>query len=488
MPSQKMKAGQKKLSETARHICRPSGIVSTAWPGVRDRAAQFGIRFDLWQDGLGRLTLAKREDGLYAAGVGGALASIPRQTGKTFLYGWMIFALCTIFPNMTVIWTAHRTRTSDETFEKMRSMAMKPKVAPYIDGRPRAANGQQEIAFKNGSRILFGAREQGFGRGFDEIDILVLDEAQILTESAMSDMVPATNAAKNGLVIMMGTPPRPKDPGEVFQSRRDDALSGDEDTLYVEFSADKGAKIIDWKQLAKANPSFPHRTSKTAILRMQKLLGSDDNFAREAYGQWDDAEAGKAAFGKAQWDALEASAPGDDAILALGVKFTADGSGVALAAAYRPEDGPVYVEPLKQADMSAGLDWLVEHLAEHKSEAAQIVIDGKAGVGYLIDALRDAGVKNKRLILTPTLDQVVSAHSMFMQAVITGELSHPGVEAFDDQVLGAQKRKIGNNGGFGWEPIMDGETVVTLDAATLAFWGAKTTKRRPGRTTRGVTM
>lgn len=481
MPSQKMKAGQKKLSDTARYIRRPAGIVSTGWPGVHDRSAQFGIYFDRWQDGLGRLTLAKRENGLYAAGVGGALASIPRQTGKTFLYGWMVFALCTIFPNMTVIWTAHRTRTSDETFEKMRSMAMRPKVTPYIEGKPRAANGQQEIAFRNGSRILFGAREQGFGRGFDEIDILVLDEAQILTESAMSDMVPATNAAANGLVIMIGTPPRPKDPGDVFRSRREDALAGDGDTLYVEFSADQNAKIIDWNQLAKANPSFPHRTSKTAILRMQKLLGSDDNFAREAYGQWDELDAAKAAISASAWKALEAPPPAEDSVLALGVKFTSDGAGVALAAAYRPENGPVYIEPLQQATMGEGLDWLVDYLIEHKDEAAQFILDGKAGVGYLIDALRGAGVRSKRLIITPTLDQVISAHSMFMQAVITGELSHPGISEFDDQVLGAQKRKIGNNGGFGWEPLVDGETVVTLDAATLAFWGAKTTTRRPGR-------
>ncbi|MUP49193.1 terminase, partial [Veillonellaceae bacterium M2-8] len=77
----------------------------------------------------------------------------------------------------------------------------------------RATNGQQAIEFTNGSRILFGARESGFGRGFAMVDVIVFDEAQILTENALSDMVPATNAAPNGLVLMMGTPPRPKDPG-----------------------------------------------------------------------------------------------------------------------------------------------------------------------------------------------------------------------------------------------------------------------------------
>src|SRR5690606_36968702 len=109
-----------------------------------------------------------------------------------------------------------------------------------------------------------------------------------------------------------------------------------------------------------------------------------------------------------------------------------------------------------------------------------IVVDGKSGVGYLVGALRDAGVRNKNLVLLPTLDQVLAAHSMFEQAVITGGLTHPGKDAFDEQVLSATKRAIGKAGGFGWE-APDGGTVVALDAVTLAHWAAKTTKRRPGR-------
>lgn len=298
--SPKTKSGQRKLSEVARHIRQPEGIVSTGWPAVRDRLAQFRIPFDLWQQGAGRLILAKREDGLYAAGVGGVIISIPRQVGKTYKIGWIVFALCSIFPGMTVIWTAHHTRTSNETFGKMRAMSRKPNVKPYIES-VRAANGEQAIGFTNGSRILFGARDQGFGLGFDKVDILVLDEGQRVKEVAMADMVPATNAAPNGLVIMMGTPPRPTDTGDVFAARRKDALSGDPDTLYIELSADPGAKIIDWDQVAKANPSYPHRTGKNAILRMQKLLGSDEGFYREGYGIWDEEDTGSGVFKMADW-------------------------------------------------------------------------------------------------------------------------------------------------------------------------------------------
>src|SRR5204862_4597817 len=128
------------------------------------------------------------------------------------------------------------------------------KVAPFVDRR-RLGSGEQEIRFKNTSRILFGARERGFGRGFSEVDVLVFDEAQILTENAIDDMVPATNQARNPLLLFTGTPPKPTDPGEVFISKRDKALAGSSDDMaYIEFSADEGANPDDRKQWAKANP------------------------------------------------------------------------------------------------------------------------------------------------------------------------------------------------------------------------------------------
>jgi len=479
------KNGQRKLSELARHVMVPSGIVSTGFAPVHRRSIQLGMPLDGWQQGVARLALSKRDDGLYAAGIGGVVLSIPRQVGKTYLIAALVFALCTLFPGLTVIWTAHRTRTHNETFKKMQAMSRRQSIAPYVEN-VRAANGEQEVTFTNGSRIMFGARESGFGRGFAMVDILVLDEAQILSEDAMSDMVPATNAAPNGLVFLMGTPPRPKDPSDVFGGARQRALEGDNDTVYVEFSADADAASDDRKQLARANPSYPHRTTEAAIQRMRKLLGSDDSFRREALGIWDEEVGIPRAIKAAAWNALEAPLSREGRT-AYGVKFSADGSGVALVAAHRPADGPIHLEPIRQANLGEGIEWLVDELVDRAPMAAQIVIDGKAGVGYLIEALRARGVRNKHLIITPTLDQVLSAHSMLDQAVITGTVSQPGIEAFTAQVLAAVRRKIGTAGGFGWE-APEGETVVTLDAATLAHWGAKTTKRRPGERARGVVM
>ena len=479
MPSQSV-VGGRRLSEVARHVVLPEGIAVDSFAPVEARTQEMGIRFDEWQRGLATAILAKRESGLYACGIGGAVISIPRQTGKTFTVGALVFALCSLNPNTLAIWTAHRTRTHNETFRSMASMAERKQIAPFVRS-VRRANGEQEIEFTNGSRILFGARESGFGRGFAKVDILVLDEAQILTEKAMEDMVPATNASPNGLVLMMGTPPRPNDPGEVFTGRRADALSGDGDTLYVEFSADEGANPDDRKQWAVANPSYPSRTTEGAILRMRKLLGSPESFLREGLGIWDEEALAKKAFKPSTWQA-RAIDPQDvprDGVRVFAVRFAVDGSAVALAAAIRPESGPVHVEGIKHAPVSDGTAWLVDWLLERREKAAQIVIDGKSGVGYLVQALRDEKVPAK-VIITPTLDQVTAAHSMFEAALNQGHLTHRGQEQLDHQAEVAEKRKIGTAGGFGWQ-APEGESVALLDAATYAYWGAKTTKRKPGR-------
>ena len=64
---------QPRLSEAARHVVVPEGIVSTGWPAVRDTLENLGITFDQWQQDLTKVALGKRRDGTYAAAVGGVV-------------------------------------------------------------------------------------------------------------------------------------------------------------------------------------------------------------------------------------------------------------------------------------------------------------------------------------------------------------------------------------------------------------------------------
>jgi len=258
---------EKHLSEIAAHLILPENITHTAWPPVQHRLAEMQYPLDVWQQDWLKAILAKRKDGHYAASIDGIQASIPRQVGKTYTIGGLTFALATLYPNYFVLWTAHRTRTADETFNDMKGMAQIPDIAPYVN-KIRQANGQQAIMFNNGSRILFGAREGGFGRGFHGVDMILFDEAQILGAAALDDMIPATNTAPDPLIIKIGTPPKPKDPSEAFSEFRNLALQGEiKDGLYLELAADYNADSDDRKQWEKANPSYPRRTPESAILR-----------------------------------------------------------------------------------------------------------------------------------------------------------------------------------------------------------------------------
>lgn len=476
-----------RLSEIARHLVVPSGIVATGWPGVRATLSSLGIELDPWQVQAAQLILGKRSDGLYAAGIGGIGMSIPRQVGKTFLVGALVFALGLRESGLTVIWTAHQLRTSNETFKALQALTRMPKVGRHVK-HVRLANGEGEIAFVNGSRILFGARERGFGLGFAKVGVLVFDEAQRATQKALDDMIPTTNTHPNPLIFAIGTPPRPTDPGEMFTGRRVQALAGEDDGLWLEFGADPGcrpsewaASSVDWGAVAAANPSFPARTPKAAVLRMKKNLGIE-SFAREGLGLWDaDRPGEQPVLDVSVWDSRQVSAPADgaDGVVCWGVRFSPDGGRVALAGAQRHPLG-VFVEVIDERPAEAGVSWLVDWLRPRWERAAQIVVDGKAGSGALVAGLDAAGV-GKRTLLLPTVGQVIDAHGMLLQLVRDGGVGHSGQPGLRAQVEVAGRREIGRAGGWGFRPLVDGGSVTSLEAAVLAVWAASTTRRRPGR-------
>jgi hypothetical protein len=469
MPTQHLtKPSTGRLSELARHVVAPAGITSTGWPAVRDKCRDLGLEFDEWQHGAGRVILAKRADGKYAATIGGTALSIPRQVGKTFLVGAIVFALCLLNPGLTVIWTAHRLRTAGETFDKMQGMARRAKIKPFV-AKIVLGSGEEEIRFRNKSRILFGARERGFGRGFDEVDVLIFDEAQILTENATDDMVPATNQSRQpsgALVLFMGTPPKPTDPGEVFARMRTEALSGeDEDTGYIEFSADPNFSpsespspmaAEDWRQIAKANPSYPKRTPREAILRMRKML-TPESMLREGYGIWDDEDAGPG-LDFARWKTLaDASAErGGSQVFALST--APDRSWAAIAVAWLRPDGDVQV---MLADYRPTTSWVKERA---------VALGARWGGKVLADP------ESRDLLDDADTVPLARAEASLDDAITAGTVHHANESALNTAVRGAKWRKSGDGRVLDRKGSLDISPAV---AAALAVHGVMTGDNSP---------
>lgn len=456
MPKSPTKRSTPKLSDLARHVVAPKGVVSTGWPAVERKCAQLGVTFRSWQPDVGRLILAKRADGKYAATIGGTGLSIPRQVGKTFLVGAIVFALCLLRPKLTVIWTSHRLRTSEETFKKLQAFAKRKRVAPHIANIVRGS-GEEAVEFRNGSRILFGARERGFGRGFDEVDVLIFDEAQILTENALDDMIPATNQSRqetSALLLFMGTPPKPKDPGEVFRRMRTEALSGeDDDTGWVEFGADPGHRFTplpaplseaDWKQIAKANPSYPQDTPREAILRMRKKLGTE-SFDREGAGIWDE-DAATTIPEFSAWSsratklkpprpaALAISADLDQVWLSLGAASVE----VKRIAGGRKKVKRRHLGSVLRLRIDCRAAFVDEVKRIQDRHSVPVVVDAKGPASFLIEELEAAGVAVTRW----GLDDRIQADADLCDAVRQGTVEHGGYGDLDAAVTAAGWRKI----------------------------------------------
>jgi hypothetical protein len=443
-----------------RHLILPGGIVASGWPAVRDTCAKVGIHFDPWQQQLNRALLAKDAEGFYAADT--AVISICRQSGKTFDVGGVTFADSIIHPGTTTVWTAHRFKVARESFNELRTLASSPKMAPHVD--PDAittAAGNEFIPFRNGSRIVFAARERGAIRGFTKVRRLVLDEAQILTESAMSDLVPTTNQAWNPQIILMGTPPKPTDPGEVFTSLRAQALEGGtEGIFYIEFSADEDCDIDDWDAVAQANPSYPKRTTRRAVLRLRKLLTNDDDYRREGLGIWD---------GKRQADQIVPldlwRACADPAVKPAGaIRYAVDASPDLKSAAIAVSDGRMGAV----VEHHDGVFWLPKMLeALVKERPGEVWLDPKGPVNALLVDLEDRGLEWQEI----KPQQHAEACGGLLAAVLNGEsFRHPGQPALDAAVAGATRRPYGD--AWAWNRRKASADICPLVAVTIARWAA----------------
>lgn len=447
----------------ARHLVLPEGIKTSGWPAVEATCRQIGIEFDPWQKDLNRCILAKDSSGLYAADT--VAMSIPRQVGKTFDVGALVFADSIINPGTTTVWTAHRFKVSRETFNELKTWARGSLLAPHIDfDAITTGAGNEMIPFRNGSRIVFAARERGAIRGFSKVSRLILDEAQILTEAAMSDLAPTMNQAENPQIIMMGTPPRPHDPGEVFSALRKAALAGESDNaLYVEFSAEPNANLEDWAAVAEANPSFPLRTTRRAIKRLRKLLTNDDDYRREAFGVWD-VEGRISLFPADLWESgRRLDRPDGLGVGALAIAVSIDLKFSSLVAGSKNDDG-VWVKPLHHGPGTKDVVARAQEL--QNATGADVVIDGRGPGAVLIPHLEKAGV---RLHIAST-GEVLDAFSCMETRVSDGEFFHIDAPELDRATVGAVRRSVGDRSALGRKKSE--ADISPLEAASLAAWFA----------------
>ena len=427
---------------------------------------------DPWQSDLLDDWLAIAPSGKWACRTCGG--SVPRQNGKTGILEARAEAGMILY-NEQVVYTAHLQKTATETFEEMAVFFDSSKIRTYVKDI-KTALGREQIILKSGARVKFLARTRNGGRG-QHGDLLIFDEAQELDANAQASFLPAISASLNPQVVYAGTPPDAEADGSVFRGIRDKAIAGETKTVaWFEFSVNEIGNVHDPKRWAATNPALGRRILLSTVESEAEQM-DEDTFARERLGWWSPIIQTKVdyAISADVWDACVSSAIAPDGKIAYGVKFSPDGSEVALCVAVIPQDEPARIELIERKPTGLGIQWLADWLNERYAKASCVVIDGRNGVDVLVDKITNVW-KYKGSVIRPNAKEVIAAVSTLVDA-----LNERAVSWFDQQdalresATTSVKRPIGGGWGFG------GENSAPIEACALALWGGKNCKRDPKR-------
>ena len=431
-----------------------------------------GLNLDPWQADILDDWFGRSPSGRWASPTCGG--SVPRQNGKSLLVQGRAAAGMILF-NEQVIYTAHLQKTATETFEEMRDFFEHKNIKRYVS-EIKSALGREQIILKSGARIKFLARTRNGGRG-QHADLLIVDEAQEMDEAQQASFLPALSASQNPQTIYVGTPPDPTAVGTVFRKIRDRALDGEtKKTAWFEYSVDEIGDVKDKQRWADTNPALGRRILLSTIEGEAEQMDAD-TFARERLGWWTPAVSEQAdlAIDAAVWDACASDAPKPDGKTAYGVKFSPDGSEVSLCGAVIPQEGPARISLIEQQPTGIGLRWLSDWLNARYMHASCVVVDGRNGVDVLVDQLSGTW-KFKGSVVRPNAREVIASVGMLTDALNEKTVTwyKPQI-ALRDSAVTATRRPIIGGWGFG------GENSGPIEAAALAFYGAKTAKRDPSR-------
>ena len=403
--------------------------------------------------------------------------SVPRQNGKTGLVEARAEAGMIMY-NEQVIYTAHLQKTATETFEEMASFFDTPKLRKYLKDI-KTALGREQIILKSGARVKFLARTRNGGRG-QHGDLLIFDEAQELSIEAQASFIPAISASINPQTIYAGTPPDPSSDGAVFRGIRDKAINGKtQSTAWFEYSVEEIGDVTNRDRWVETNPALGRRILTTTIEGELEQMPAD-TFARERLGYWTPVVKHELdyALDRDVWEACKSTEPKPEGKTAYGIKFSADGSTVALCGAVIPDNGPARISLIELRPTGHGIGWLADWLNQRYKKASCVVIDGRNGVDVLVERIADTW-KVKGSIIRPTSRDMIAA-----TGTLTNALNEKSVtwfhqqEALNDSAITSVKRSIGGGWCFG------GDNSTPIEAASLALWGAQNSKRNPNKVMR----
>lgn len=434
---------------------------------------------ELWEfykrrrlDGPQRLTvevmMATRADGRWAAST--TAREMPRQNGKgdeievVELWGLVQRA-------ERILHTVHdAVLLATETQSRMLSMIEGHADLRRLKERAWRGTGQQMIEMRNGGTIWYRTRTGGGGRGVDDVDRIVVDEAQHAEAEHLAAITPTQLVSANPQLNALGSAGIAGKSVWWWQQRRL-ALSAepDEDFGYVGHTAETvsldaegrvmrmSVDVNDRRYWYIANPALsrPNSIVGEPFFESQLRTLGAALFAREHLGVWDP-EPDDSGIGSAlSWPHWIASAENGvkvDGQLRPASPLVNGGwaslqvspgmSAATLGFAGVREDGLLHVEIVRH---EPGTGWVVEACKRATADTGRpLVVDPKSATAGLLDRLREAGVP----LLELSSSEFVQACAALQDDVLNGRVKHLDQGPLNASVTGADIRPVGEAWAF----------------------------------------
>lgn len=431
-----------------------------------DFASDYGLTPDPWQQVVLDDWLAT-SGGRWASLTCGL--SVPRQNGKNALIEVReLFGM--VGRGEKFLHTAHEVKTARKAFKRLQHFfGSKPSdpAAKYPELNAlvvevRNVNGQEAIFLKNGGSVEIVARSKNSARGFT-IDVLIIDEAQEMSEEDLEALMPTTSASplRDPQWIFTGTPPGPKAGGAVFTRVRDDALSDKPSRLaWHEWSAKPEADRDDREEWRNVNPALINGRLQFEVIEGERARFSEDGFDRERLGMWSDYSVSNSALPYGAWLDLADPDAAQGVWPSFGLDVTEERRAW-IAAAWRRSDGKVQVMLTNDGgSMAAGS--LTTEAKRLTDKWGGTVVPPQA----FEDDLETAGVS----MCKASGPDFTAACGRIADLIEDGTIHHGGQASLNMAVKSARWRTSGTDGSRAFR-LKDSPEVGPLAAVTRAVHG-----------------
>ncbi len=415
----------------------------------------------------------------------------PRQNGKgEVLMARELFGMFEL-GEMSMVHSAHEFKTSARHFTRLeQKIRDNPNLLARIKRSEkgshqmvgfRYSHGDESIEIDTGAMIEFRTRTKSGLKGVDDVALLVLDEAQILSEWAHGTMVPtlrASTALRGPQLVYAGNAAdQEKDDHAIVWTRlRDRGLEGDDPSLvYFEYSLDFESPeevpedvVRDPNVWRQVNWAMAHdRVREDHMAKELKALGWRQ-FITELLnvGDYPDPDLlGNAEISLEAWAEIEDSA----SVLADPICLSFDvspGRRTAISAAGLNGQRKKMVELVS---CRSGVGWVPERMIElcEKHEVVEIVCDGFGPGNSIASRIEEqTGLTVRRL----KTGEYADACGQFANDVEERELVQIGQDELDTAVKGARTRPLVDR--WAWSRSKSKTDPGPLISASIALWSS----------------